>query len=129
MLKLQSKTVVVNKTAPALFDYVNDLPNLKAVMPESVERFEADAETFLFGLKGMPDVRLIKHETERPKFLRFKSASSKLDFMLTAQIKDLGETSELHFEFEGNFNAMMKMMVERPLKNFIEDLAANAAKL
>lgn len=129
MLKLHSKTVVVNKAAPALFDYVNELPNLKGLMPESVERFEADNETFLFGMKGMPDVRLIKHQTERPVFLKFKSASSKLDFTLIARLKNLGETSELHFEFEGNFNAMMKMMVERPLKNFIEDLATNAAKL
>jgi len=129
MLNLQSKTVVVNKSAAALFDYLNELPNLKTLMPESVERFEADEDTFLFGMKGLPDVRLLRHEEERPSFMRFKSASSKLDFMLTAQIKDLGETCELHFDFEGDFNAMMKMMVERPLKNFIEDLAANAAKL
>jgi hypothetical protein len=128
-MNLQSKTVVVNKSGTDLYDHLNELKNLYGLMPENVERFEADEETFLFGMKGLPDVRLLLHEKERPSFMRFKSASSKLDFMLTAQIKDLGETSELHFDFEGNFNAMMKMMVERPLKNFIEELAANAAKL
>ena len=128
-MNLQSKTVVVNKSGTDLYDHLNELKNLYGLMPKNVERFEADEDTFLFGMKGLPDVRLLLHEKKRPSFMRFKSASSKLDFMLTAQIKDLGETSELSFDFEGNFNAMMKMMVERPLKHFIEELAANAAKL
>ncbi len=129
MLNLESKKVVVKKSAEELFDYLNELQNLYGLMPESVERFEADNDTFLFGMKGMPDVRLLVEERQRPNLMRFKSASSKLDFTLQANIEAKDSASELHFTFTGNFNAMMRMMVERPLKNFIEDLASNAAKL
>lgn len=132
MLKLQSQTITVPLSPQDLYQRITDLPRLKGLMPDSVERFEADAQSFLFGIKGLPDVRLLwdQEASEAPHKVTFKSASSKLDFFLWGQITAAGEgQSQLHFDFEGDFNPMLKMMAQRPLKSFIEDLAQKAGEL
>lgn len=130
MLEIQSEKVQVNKSAEAIFDEFQDLQNMQKLMPESVQRFEADEETFLFGLKGMPDVRLLREGQERPTSMRFKSASSKLNFHLFVNIEaQTQNTCMVDYRFAGDFNPMLRMMAERPLKNFIEVLANKTASL
>jgi len=128
-MNITSNPVQISLKPAEFFSLMEDLQNMKKVMPESVERFEADAETFVFGLKGMPDVRLLREEVVPGERLKFKAASSKLDFTLAVEVKPSGEGSELQYVFEGNFNPMMKMMVERPLTRFITDLGESTAKL
>ncbi len=124
MTQIKSKTVTVNKSAQALYTQLQDFQNFHKAMPDSVNKFEADETSFLFGMKGMPEVRLVLSEKREPEFILFKSASSKLDFSLACNIKPISDDScEAYFEFQGQFNPMLRMMVERPLKNFIEVLA------
>ena len=124
MTQIESKTVKVNKSANELHELLSNYENFSKFMPDSVTSFEADDTSFKFGLKGMPEVRLVQDETDPPSLIRLKSASSKIDFSLAAHINALTEdSSELKFDFSGKFNPMLKMMVERPLKAFIEELA------
>jgi len=130
MTKIESKTVTVNQADKELYQKLSDFNNFQEIMPESVTKFEADNDSFIFGIKGMPEVRLVLDEKQEPEFIRLKSASSKLDFSLTCHIKAIDDSSsEAYFHFEGDFNPMLKMMVERPLKNFIESLADKLASL
>lgn len=130
MLEIQSKKVNVNRSAESLFDHLQDLQNMSELMPESVQRFEADEQTFLFGIKGLPDVRLLREGQERPSSMRFKSASSKLNFHLFVTIEAASKnTCEVSYRFAGDFNPMLKMMAERPLRNFIEELANKTENL
>ena len=128
-MEFSSEKVQVNKSPEELFALFDNLENMKLFMPASVERFEADENTFVFGLKGMPDVRLLVDEKTVPYMMKFKAASSKLDFTLACMVEANEEGSKVHYDFAGKFNPMMKMMVERPLKKFIEDLADATAKL
>jgi carbon monoxide dehydrogenase subunit G len=128
-MKIESKQVQISKSPAEFFALMADLQNMKLVMPESVERFTADENTFVFGLKGMPDVRLLVEEIREPDLLKFKAASSKLDFTLSAHLIGNEKGSSLHYVFDANFNPMMKMMVERPLTRFIEDLTESTANL
>lgn len=128
-MEFTSQTVQVAKSPAELFALFDNLENMKLFMPDSVERFEADENTFVFGLKGMPDVRLLVDEKKAPSLMKFKAASSKLDFTLACVVAESAGGSAVHYEFLGNFNPMMKMMVERPLKRFIEELAEATAKL
>tara|TARA_B100001115_G_scaffold185078_1_gene191356 strand:- start:3397 stop:3783 length:387 start_codon:yes stop_codon:yes gene_type:complete len=128
-MRIESKEVQISKSPAEFFELMSDLKNMKLVMPASVERFESDAETFVFGLKGMPDVRLLIDEVKPPGLLKFKAASSKLDFTLSTILEENEAGAKVKYLFEGNFNPMMKMMVERPLTRFIEDLSASTAEL
>ncbi len=130
MTHIESKTAQVNKPAEQVFEELSHFENFNKVMPESVTRFEADEDSFLFSMKGMPEVRLRLEEKQAPNLIRMRSASSKLDFSLLAHITAIStNTSEIKFEFSGKFNPMVRMMVERPLKNFIETLADRVAQL
>ena len=99
-------------------------------MPENTEKFEVDGDSFLFSLKGMPEIRLVVKEKLEFDKIVLGAASSKLNFSLTANIHAATETScETQLLFEGDFNPMMAMMVKGPLQKFINTLTENASKL
>jgi len=57
-------------------------------------------------------------------------ASDKLTFTLTGNITPTSDNeSDVQLHFEGEFNAMMAMMVKGPITKFIETLANNMHKL
>ncbi|NBW27388.1 MAG: SRPBCC family protein, partial [Flavobacteriaceae bacterium] len=89
-----------------------------------------DADSFIFGLKGMPEIKLkMKDKTPNSKIV-LGAASDKLPFTLTANIEEISESSAaIQLIFEGEFNAMMAMMVKGPISKFIETLSENMSKL
>ena len=100
-------------------------------MPENIDKFEVlDDQTFKFALKGMPEIVLrLKEETPNAKVV-LGAASDKLPFTLTADISKLSESStEVGLSFEGEFNAMMAMMIKGPITNFMETLSQNMDKI
>lgn len=130
MTEINSKTVVVKKSANELYNQLINFQNFGDMMPDSVQKFEADETSFLFQMKGIPEVRLVLDKKEEPNLIQFKSASSKLDFTLSCNIETIDENScEGKFQFKANFNMMLKMMVERPLTNFIENLADKLSEI
>lgn len=130
MTKIESQTVTVNKSAEELYQQLLDFENFGPMMPDNVENFEAQKESFRFKLKGMPEVGLKLAETLHPEYIKLQSASDKFNFSLSANIKAIDENhSEVQYVFLGEFNMMMRMMVEKPLKKFIERLAEHTATL
>ena len=97
---------------------------------QNISKFEVlDQDKFLFALKGMPEIILKRKEaTEYSQIVL--GAAGKLDFSLTANITELeASKSEVQLAFSGEFNAMMAMMVKKPLTNFIDTLTSNIATL
>ena len=93
------------------------------LMPESIQKFEIiDADTFLFALKGMPEIVLKKKEEEPHKRIVLGAAGGKLDFALTGTIEAQGDQSAVQLVFTGDFNPMMAMMIKGPISKFIETL-------
>lgn len=129
-MKLESTKVKVNKSAKDLFNYLLKLENFEGLMPENMDKFEVDGNSFLFSLKGMPEIRLVIKEKNPFKNILFGAASSKLNFSLDAQLNELSENQcEAQLLFEGDFNPMMAMMIKNPLQKFINTLVENASKL
>ena len=78
----------------------------------------------------MPEIRLILKETTEYSNIILGAASSKLDFELVADITEIDmNSSEVQLHFNGKFNAMMAMMVKRPLNSFIVTLTDNLEKV
>jgi hypothetical protein len=100
-------------------------------MPESIDKFEIlDNDTFLFALKGMPQIVLKRKEQVPHERVVLGAASEKLPFTLSAQIDGIDpNTSEVTLSFEGEFNAMMAMMVKNPITNFMGTLSENLTKM
>ena len=126
-MNLQSPKATIEKSAQETFDFLCDIKNFETLMPENISKFEVlDNDKFLFALKGMPEIILKKTETEAPNKVVLGAAGGKLDFSLTANIIEITEnSSEVQLSFAGEFNAMMAMMIKKPISKFIETLAAN----
>ena len=130
-MNLESPKVTVQKSDQQLFDLLSDVKNFEKLMPENIAKFEVIGEdAFIFGLKGMPEIKLKMKEKVAPNKIVLGAASDKLPFTLIANIDSVSEnSSEVKLDFEGDFNPMMAMMIKGPIGKFIETLAANMVNL
>ena len=129
-MNLESPKVTVEKSQQDVFDFLSDIKNFEALMPENISKFEVlDDDKFLFALKGMPEIILKKKELIAPNKIVLGAAGGKIDFSLTGDIIELGDNkSEIQLSFNGEFNPMMAMMIKGPIGKFIETLATNMPK-
>lgn len=129
-MNLESPKINVDKTPQEVFDFLSDIKNFESLMPENISKFEVLSEdTFLFALKGMPEITLKKKELSSPNKIVLGAAGGKLDFSLTGNIVEINKnSSEVQLEFSGDFNPMMAMMIKGPISKFIETLAASIPK-
>lgn len=130
-MNLESPKVTVPKSAQELFDLLSDVKNFEKLMPENIAKFEVIGDdAFIFGLKGMPEIKLKMKEKVAPVKIILGAASDKLPFTLIANIEAITEqSSAVKLDFEGEFNPMMTMMIKGPIGKFIETLATNMNKL
>ncbi len=129
-MNLESPKVNISKTPEDTFNFISDVKNFEALMPENISKFEVlDDDKFLFALKGMPEIVLKKKEALPPNKIVFGAAGGKIDFSLTALITENGATnSDVQLQFSGDFNPMMAMMIKSPISKFIETLVTNLPK-
>ena len=125
-MNLESPKVTVQKSKEEIFNFLSKAENFKDIMPENIDKFEASDDSFLFALKGMPEIRLNLLEQESNNKVVLSSASDKFPFTLTADIENVSDdSSDVQLFFDGKFNAMMAMMVKGPLQKFIDTLVKN----
>jgi len=125
-MNLESPKVTVQKSSKELFDYLSKVENFEHIMPENIEKFEAGENSFLFALKGMPEIKLKMQENPAQNKIVLGSTSDKFPFTLTANIEDISENSSgVQLLFDGKFNPMVAMMVKNPLQKFIDTLIKN----
>jgi len=128
-MNLEGRKIIVNKSSSELAGMLKNPQDYKDLMPEGLQSFEAREDGFKFGLKGMPEIAL-KIDNVSDKEVVLKSASSSLDFALTGMMNAISENqTEVQLLFEGKFNPFIKMMVEKPLQNFINSLTDKIEQL
>src|SRR5690606_15306950 len=119
-MQLESTTVTVNKSAEDLYHFLLDVKNFEQLMPENISKFEVIRNNaFVFALKGMPEIALeLKEFTPHSKII-LGAVSDKLPFTLTALIDEVSiHQSTVSMNFNGEFNAMMAMMIKGPITKF-----------
>ena len=128
-MNLEGRKIIVNKSTKDLRRLLENPEDYKSLMPESLQSFEVRDNGFKFSLKGMPEIAL-KIEEVSDKQVVLASASSSLDFTLKGDMNAInGNQTEVQLLFEGKFNPFIKMMVEKPLQNFINSLTDNIEKM
>lgn len=121
-MNLEGRKIVVNKSVADLKEMLKNPEDYKNLMPDSLKTFEVKDGGFNFELNGMPKIGLkIQEVTDQAVVLT--SASSSLDFTLRGTMNAISDAqTEVQLLFEGKFNPFIKMMVEKPLQNFINSL-------
>ena len=130
-MNLESQKNTVQKSQEYIFKELCQVKNFEKLMPDTIAKFEVlDENAFIFGLKGMPEIKLKMKEKNANSQVILGAASDKLPFTLTANIVEVSnESSEIQLLFDGEFNAMMAMMIKGPITKFIETLGENMVKL
>ncbi|WP_445721641.1 SRPBCC family protein [Flavobacterium sp.] len=130
-MNLESPKVSLDKSSEYLFNALTDVKNFEKLMPDNIAKFEViDENCFEFGLKGMPEIKLVKKEAIPNSKIVLGAASSKLPFTLIANITEIeANKTDVQLSFDGEFNPMMAMMIKGPIGKFIETLANNMHKL
>ena len=128
---IETPKKTVPKSDKEVFEFLTDFRNFEQLMPDSVVKFELlDDDRFVFALKGMPEIVLIRKEQHPHSKVVLGAASEKLPFSLTMDISSAGENeSAVQWSFEGEFNAMMAMMIKSPITNFMETLSENLTSI
>ncbi|GAK97281.1 hypothetical protein JCM19294_1327 [Nonlabens tegetincola] len=106
-MNLESRKVTTQKNPEELYTFLTNVANFKELMPDDTKFELRGDDSFLFGLKGMPEIKLqLKEQTPYSKVV-LGSASDKFDFSLICDIEDKEAGSEAQLFFTGDFNPIM----------------------
>ncbi|QCX37997.1 SRPBCC family protein [Aureibaculum algae] len=129
-MNLETNKVIVSKTQEEMFNFLTKVENYEQIMPENIDKFEVSEDSFLFSLKGMPEIRLKLQEQVASNKVVLGSTSDKFPFTLTGNIVKIDDnSSEVQLLFDGQFNPMVAMMIKSPIQKFITTLTENIEKL
>ena len=128
-MNLESPKIIVKKSSEEIYNFLIEVKNFEKLMPEGISKFNLISNReFLFALKGMPEITLVK-KSETPFESVVLGSSGKLEFSLKTSITSLDQTkSQIQLLFSGDFNPMMTMMIKGPISKFIENLVNNIQK-
>ena len=127
-MNLESSKIILAKSKQALFELLVLPQSYKNLMPENTE-FQSDKASFSFQLKGMPEIALKFYKKEHDKII-WQAAGGKIPFELTLHFASkAAQETQIYFDFRGNLNPMLQMMVKKPLKNLLEQMIENTEKL
>lgn len=125
-MKIESKIGSNNSPDINIYNFISDFNNFKNLVPaDKVKNFESTTEQCTFEVEGMGKTGMQIIEKESPKLIKISAIdSSPLKFQLWIQIKQVAENdTKIKITIEPQVNAMMQMMVKKPLKNFVDSLA------
>ena len=123
MTRIESQQIAINKSAEEIYNFIINFNNFEKLMPSSVEDLETTEDTCSFSIKGMPNIHLkIGNKTPFTN-VSMVADGGQIEFKLTCSLETDGNSCKAQLFFEAELNMMMKMMVEKPIKNFLNILA------
>ncbi|MGD1846150.1 MAG: hypothetical protein ACFB10_12225 [Salibacteraceae bacterium] len=126
MMNLQSDTVTVAKPSATIVAFLSDLSNLQQLMPEDrISDWEASETHCQFQIKGLSRISFGLDRSEANGVYMVSQGKNPFPFQLNILVAPNDEGScSVKIEFNGEANAFLKMMVEKPLTNFLNMLTA-----
>ena len=123
MTRIESQEVAVNKSQEEIYNFISNFNNFNQLMPSSVEDLETTENTCSFNLKGMPTIRLKIGDKTPFTHVSMIADGGQIEFSLNCSLESDGDNCKAQLFFEAELNMMMKMMLEKPLTNFLNLLA------
>jgi carbon monoxide dehydrogenase subunit G len=116
---IDSNKVVANAEPQEICEFLKDANNLVHLLPEEkISDFKATAEECSFKVQGGVMISLVENGQEGNEKLFLKSGEkSPFPFELVVMLKKTEQGTEGYIHFDGEINAFLRMMVEKPLTN------------
>tara|TARA_Y100000589_G_C27146889_1_gene627216 strand:+ start:1102 stop:1494 length:393 start_codon:yes stop_codon:yes gene_type:complete len=122
MTRIESQQVAINKSAEDIYNFISNFKNFEQLMPSSVEDLETTEDTCSFSIKGMPTTRLKIGEKTPFRHVSMVADGGQIEFSLNCSLEEDGDNCKAQLFFEAELNMMMKMMIEKPINNFLNIL-------
>lgn len=130
MTTIESNVELIQAKDELIFNFLSDLNNFSALVPEQVENWKSDTDSCSFRVSGLADIGL--RITERLPFSKISISSdgqSPVNFTMLLHINTETETTcTFKIVFLAELNSIMAMMVSKPLGNFVNLLAEKLRK-
>jgi carbon monoxide dehydrogenase subunit G len=129
-MKIESTKSLVNASAQTVFDFLINTENLFHIMPQDkMTDWKADEKSCSFKAQGGFLISLTQIDFTSPTQIVMKSGEkSPFQFTLTVHLKAVEDKTEGYIAFDGELNAFMKMMVEKPLTNLFNYMSVKLQK-
>lgn len=132
MTTIETEKRISPNSPEQLFSFLTDMNNFEKLMPEGkIEKWESSGDQCEFTIKGMARIGLKKEATEAPSKIKISSFGKvPFTFSLDINLKEqASQQTEVGMVFNGEINPFMKMMVEKPLRNFFDYLVKKASEI
>lgn len=116
-MKILSEKVEINTSSDKVLDFIQIPSNIECLLPlDKISDFKSDNESCSFKVQGGITISLVNNGRTKNDQLFLKSGEkSPFPFELTIYTESNNENTIGYIEFNGEVNAFLKMMVEKPL--------------
>jgi hypothetical protein len=129
MTNFKSPEVEVRLSAEQLYDKLSNLNNLQDILPSEITDFQSTEDSCSFKMGGMPKVNLVIAEKTAFSKIILQAENSQIPFSLACNISQNGEKCKAILEVNAELNMMMRMMLEKPLTNFLNASAKRLSQI
>ncbi len=121
-MKIKSQEATINASSEEVFAFLSDCSNIFHLLPQDkISDWTATQDSCSFKVQKMATIPLQMVHREPNNLLEMKSGSgAPFPFTLVIRISPDGDNSRGFIEFDGEVNAFLKMMVEKPLTNLFD---------
>lgn len=128
MSKYESTIKVIPYSQEQVYNKLSDLTHLESVKDkipkDKVQDISFDADSISFNVPPAGNLTLKIAEKEPHKCIKFETTTSPVPFTLWVQIVPVSEEEcKMKLTIQVDINPMMKMMIEKPLKDGLEKMA------
>jgi hypothetical protein len=118
-MKIKADNVVVNADPATVRAFLADSNNMEYLLPtDKISDFHATKEGCSFKVQGGITISLLQNGDNGSNELYMKSGEkSPFPFELTIFMNEMDGKTDGYILFDGQVNAFLKMMVEKPLTN------------
>lgn len=127
-MRIESRIGHIYATPDRVYTLISDFSRINSTMLPQNDKIKdvettPDSCTFTIDKAGRFGMRII--EREPGKLLKIESAESPLKFTMWIQLKEYnGNESAVKVTLDADVNALMSVMVKKPLTEFVESLVS-----
>jgi carbon monoxide dehydrogenase subunit G len=130
--KFESRIGTILSSDEKIYNFLSNFNNFKSFIPsDKVEKFESSEDYCKFSVPGIGDVGLRIVNREPYKTIKVSGdGMANQKFFLWIQLKQITETdTKIKLTMQAGLNPMLKMMVSKPLQEFLNKLVDAMEKI
>lgn len=125
MTRIESKHVEVARAVADVEAFLQDMNNFQQLLPKDrISDWQSDGRSCSFKVQGAATIGLQLDGGTPGSLVRMKSTErAPFPFTLDVHLDPNGPSTKAYQVFQADLNPIIKMMVEKPLKNLFDHIA------